>query len=542
MYSPTSCITTLKLMYMKQKITTFLLFLFPSCLLTAQSSMMVNEQMSINNGGSLTSQGTITLNASASQGKGIIVNKGTLNITKGLILRSDDDNDGLLANTAIVNTTGVSSSDVQLRKTFADGTKYYYVSFPFSVKMSDIKSAADGNPSLIYDHDYYMMEYDAASRAQSGIADSWKDVVAGSTLVAGKGYLFALDEGMVNREVIFPASDITNLFSTVTTNKTINLSYDTYTGSYTTSKSWGWNFVGGLTTSNYTMSQSNLGYSGFLYYYNKTTRDYEEIATSLGQSTTMPPYISFFTHEVQAGKTLGYSVTGVTTNAQNSNLRSEEQQEFDIISLWINGKEYNDRLRIVTGDSYPENLDYHKDAPKLFSPDKETPQLWSMLEGDELCINMLPKKEYRSITLGVKTGEAGEYTISMNPDYSGYYQSVVLLDKETNLRTSLLTNVYSFSAGEFNTTDRFLLELSRMPTSIDKAETENVIIYTSHHQLFVKNISAGDQIKVYDVAGRLLISAVSTDSDFVTSLNNQEGALIVKVNGSVNNVVKVTNY
>ncbi len=525
---------------MKRKLTILLLGLAP-CLVFAQSPVGVYGPVNIGNGGNLLSQGTVTVNSNASQGTGVIVNSGTLGLSKGIIFKSDDSNDGLLANKSIVSTTGSAISEIQLQKTFTD-KRYYYVSFPFTVKMNTIQSATGA--ILVYDKDYYIMEYDAASRPNTGKADSWKDLVvdAKSTLVPGKGYLFALDEEVVNREVIFPASDITNLFSTATANKTINLSYYTPTiqNPFTTALSWGWNFTGGLTTSNYTMNQSNLNYTGFLYYYNKSVKDYVEIATGLGQSTTMPPYISFFTHEAQAGNSIAYSVGGVTTSTQSANLRSEEEPQFDIISLWINGSEYNDQLRIVTGDSYPENLDYHKDAPKLFSPDKETPQLWSMLEGDELCITMLPKKEYREVTLGVKTGEDDNYTISLDEGYNGFYQSIVLFDKETGERTNLLTDSYTFPSTELNTTDRFTLELNRMPTSIDNAQADKVIIYASNHQLFVKNIQQGDKIQVFDVTGRMVLSATAQGSDFTGELETI-GALIIKVTGNTNKTAKIIN-
>ncbi len=530
---------------MKRKFTIFLLSLAP-CLLVAQSPVGIYGPVNVGSSGVLVLQGPVTVNSNTSQGTGVMVNNGIINFSKGLILKSDDVNDGLLANKATITTTGSAVSEIQLQKTFNDATRYYYISFPFTVKMSDIKSGASGNPALVYDTHYYMMEYDAADRANTGKSDDWKDLVvdANSTLLPGKGYLFALDEEVVNREVIFPASDITNLFSTITANKTINLSYSipTVEDPFTTAKSWGWNFIGGLFTSNYLMNEANIGnnYSGVLYYYNKTVKDYVEVATVLEGSITMPPYISFFTHEAATGKSIAYSVAGVTTSTQTAGLRSDENNEFDIISLWIKGSDYGDQLRIVTGDNYTENLDYAKDAPKLFSPDKETPQLWSILEGDGLCINMLPKKEYREITLGVKTGEDDNYTISLDEGYNGFYQSIVLFDKKTGERTNLLTNSYSFPSNELNTTDRFILELNRISTSIDNPETDNVVIYASNKQLFVKNIQQGDKVQVFDVTGRMILSGRAQSADFTSELNS-EGALVVKISGKTNSISKIMN-
>ncbi len=515
----------------------------------AQAPVVVSGKM--NNTGPMYVQGEMSVNASTpTSGTGVILNNGTLTLSSRLILKSNDVTDGLLANKSTVVTSGMPSSNVQLHKTFS-GTRYYYLSFPYPVNLSDIKSAAAGTPALVYGTDFYVRQYDGDTRARTGNPEQWIKVTSGSILQPGKGYLFALDAAVANREVIFPAADISNLFST--SDKAVNLAYYHYDGVGTTSKSWGWNFAGGLNTSNYDMSQSSTSnYSRTLYYFDRTINNYQEIKFSLGDQAVISPYTPFFTHESASGKSVVFNVNGTSISPvvfdvggdliDPVNLRSASENEYDIISLHLSTGKYMDRVRIVSGDKLKEQIDYNEDAAKMFAPDDSpSPQFWAMKDQDEMCITMLPKTSCRQVALGVRTPDSADYTVSMKDYANGYYQSVVLYDKESGTRTNLLRDTYTFSAGRLNSAERFTLELNRMPTSIEEIAGGDVVVYAANSRLHVRNIQQGDKVLVYDVTGRLLLSATARDTDFSAGLNPAAASLIVKVSGSVNKTVKIIN-
>jgi hypothetical protein len=174
------------------------------------------------------------------------------------------------------------------------------------------------------------------------------------------------------------------------------------------------------------------------------------------------------------------------------------------------------------------------------------PRLWSILSDksgaeNALFMNRLPYLD-REVKLGISLPVEGDYTFDLiDLTKMNGIESVVLLDKKTNIKTELLDEPYSFqTSGALQTNDRFSLFIKKSITSIDTPKTGEIYAYTGNNVLTVKNVLPGSKIQVLDLAGRSIAIGLASGDEFSTLLN-QKGVYIVNVTGEKTAVLKVLN-
>ncbi|MGC4041416.1 MAG: choice-of-anchor J domain-containing protein [Flavobacterium sp.] len=137
--------------------------------------------------------------------------------------------------------------------------------------------------------------------------------------------------------------------------------------------------------------------------------------------------------------------------------------------------------------------------------------LYTLADNAKLSIQgrPLPFEVSDSVALGYKSTIASEYTISLY-DFDGLFenQNIYLEDKSLNTIYDLKAGPYTFmtEAGTFD--DRFILRYTDTALGIDPVLNENtVVIYKNAENKFIVNTGKFnmDQIKVYDIRGRLLL-------------------------------------
>ena len=103
------------------------------------------------------------------------------------------------------------------------------------------------------------------------------------------------------------------------------------------------------------------------------------------------------------------------------------------------------------------SLDYETncDAAKFFSMDSNTPQIYTLQNGMEYAINERPIGN-GTVALGVMLPSSGTYTLQVTRNDE---INIVLLDKDTNTRTYLNDDAYTFSADSGKLDNRFELTL-----------------------------------------------------------------------------------
>lgn len=186
-------------------------------------------------------------------------------------------------------------------------------------------------------------------------------------------------------------------------------------------------------------------------------------------------------------------------------------------------------------DATTNDLDFGYDSP-LFS-DGET-ALYTKAAGKDLSIQV--KGTFANtdvVPLHYKTSEADLYTISLNKK-DGLFaegQNVYLRDNQTNTIQDLGTGSYTFTAAEGVTEGRFDIIYvtdgalgNANPNFTDSA----IVAYKDNSVLNVKaNGYELDNVKVFDIRGRLLFekTAINSDATTLTGLSAQEQMLILQI-------------
>lgn len=157
----------------------------------------------------------------------------------------------------------------------------------------------------------------------------------------------------------------------------------------------------------------------------------------------------------------------------------------------------------------------------------------------------LPFNSDDEVPMQFKTSNAGNYTVSID-HFDGLFETqqlnVFIKDNITGTLHNLRGSAYDFvtEAGTFN--DRFTIVYTDAPamgTETPEFTANNVIIYKQHKAIYINTGTTGIQdVKVYDIAGRLVYNAgnLDTTKHVIDNLQVAEQVLVIQittVNGSV---------
>lgn len=369
------------------------------------------------------------------------------------------------------------------------GKKWYFLGFPFEVRIDDIYANAK----------YVIYEYDGQIRADRDTT-GWKRVPKDQEyLYPGHGYIFQFNfatSGDIS--IVVPSPDFCHLI------EQIILKF--FPSDKANNKSW------------------NYASNPFLGYYNiddlNTTAPITiwDVATS-NYRTVRPgddeyyfsPYEGFFlqnAEEKDAELTFDRSkaMTKQQMDEQHKQRRQvagrtpEQDKERAIINLILASETASDNTRIVINDGAGLGYDLGADAAKFLTTDNGVPQIFSYdNENIEYAINERPMGT-GTIELGVRLPKAGMYTISTARMDTAFY----LLDRDQDRLHDFADGDYIFSAGAGMHTSRFALVRSRIPQDIDNA-TNDVRVEPAENGLYIQG---NKPITVYNAAGMLVASGI----------------------------------
>lgn len=393
--------------------------------------------------------------------------------------------------------------------------RWNYLSFPFDVPLADLKiepvSEYDTNPSFIIRY------YDGNVRATNGIGDSWKDVVSGDVLKAGKGYIVQTD----HRAICSIMSDTKQALHSFMGEQSIKVSLDTYASNRIEDQSW--NLVGNPFPSFFNIHY--IEYNAPIVVWNGDGY----IALSVKDDDyALRPLEAFFTQKPDEKSDLLFQPAGRQINsyiADQGNLRSSSFSSRRIINLVLKGDTYTDKSRVVINPEARIEYELTCDAVKWMSPKVEIPQLYSLDGSDRrYAINERPEGSGR-IALGVYIGKVGTYELALPEGING--QSIILKDKYLNKEVDLSLKNYSFQAEEGTFNDRFELLLSSgVVTGTEAPEDQQGMAYAQDGNLVVEAL-AGTSVTVYSYTGLPLINHTMNQSRWITSLST--GFYLVRI-------------
>lgn len=398
--------------------------------------------------------------------------------------------------------------------------KWHFVSFPFNVKMADIRM-----PEGTY---FAIRKYDGEQRATGNKSNVWYNLGSNDVMEAKQGYIVQLTSEFNDKaiELTFPAindAKKNNIFSTG--NSEIKL--EDYPSEFAHNRSW--NLIGNPYPCFYDTRYMDV--NGTITVWNGSGYSAYSIQDD---NYILMPFEAFFIQKplnddkilfLSDGKQHSESVRNEPNRAKKHKAANASNRI--IYNLKLTNGEYTDASRIVFNDESSIEYECDKDAVKFMEQQPKTPQLYSNEGGVKYAINERPTND-GIVSLSVFVPEDGTYSLSLEDAPS----EVFLIDTENNAKIVLSEDDYSFQATKGSHEGRFIIALNGAPTSITNITNSNEgDIRVVNNELSFNFISECN-IKVFGIDGtKYYQDTIKSDR-----LRLNTGVYIIEVNGKATKV------
>lgn len=368
---------------------------------------------------------------------------------------------------SLVNNSHLRADNVNII-TYIRNDKWNFVSFPYNVKMSDIKTIEDGTTNWV------VRRYDGEKRAAGETDATWVRLGSDEILEAGKGYILQGSRYIGNNRQDYsgfgmPAIDDTHKNDIFRTDDAV-VSLNEYQSEFAHNRSW--NLIGNPYPCYYDTRFMN--FEAPITVWNMNNNTYTAYSP-IDDSYILLPGEAFFVQSPIDGKSVLFDKEGRQTNRTVRTLESAAKANAiagstprTVVNLTISDGTATDRTRLVVNEAATMDYEINRDANKFFSLDPTVPQLYSVNGNIEYSINERPLNDGR-FELVTRTLDTGIYTIALDNVVDDY--EVVLEDNRTGKRTVLGKDNYVFTMEAGNTTCQFTIYLqNQAPTGIDGVE------------------------------------------------------------------------
>lgn len=349
--------------------------------------------------------------------------------------------------------SGAVSGKIQAHETYytrivANRTKYFQFALPVQSTTNNIQTTA--GDTCVLDKHWRLNTYDMQLRAEQGnIADNWVRYT-GETIEAHKGYAM-LSASAYYREYLFPV-----VYAETEAEKQVAV---TAPQGVVDAAHNGWNYICSPYADKYISVLAD----------DPTERVYVSELRKDGSgyrqhvADTIYPARPFYYQAAEAGNLIfGESLHFEAGIAQT--VAAHIQTANPVTTQWLQLV-----IRDTTGQTDEANICTHptkfatayetgKDLLKLHGNGQHI-ELYSLMPCGELSFNALPDSLIATgVRLGYHAAQAGTYTLRLTPN--GYLERVAqvwLTDKQSNTRTDLLLQDYSFTTQAGEHQDRFAI-------------------------------------------------------------------------------------
>ncbi|MDR2474800.1 MAG: hypothetical protein LBD45_02975 [Bacteroidales bacterium] len=220
-----------------------------------------------------------------------------------------------------------------------------------------------------------------------------------------------------------------------------------------------------------------------------------------------------------------------------SRLRAPDEPERDILRITARNDNYSSSTLIGRLSNAHNGYLPGEDVYKLFSPNTNVPELFTVTDDYALEMNYINGREIQTVPLCIKTTKSGNIALIFTGMNNYNAQDIELIDVEKK-RTINLTGMSDFSYQFDNQKQRvidgrFFLRISQATTVIDNAgeQAEKITVYRSSTDIVVLS-TANDpirQITLYDIDGRQVYSNRPSGSATTLSVTIPENMPVVIV-------------
>lgn len=449
----------------------------------------------------------LTVNATKSYNKITINDQATLDLSNQgaltvneLIVKAGKNS------AAIVKATNpMSVSDkFELHKT-VDNTKSYFVSFPTNVQVDDIYQLSGAGTLGALGTNWWIKYYDGASRVVNlGTQSNWKNITAGQTLEANKGYILKLATSLVgDYELAFPLDK--QYVNSAETNKSLNVV--AYGEGSVAANHVGWNLIGVPFLNKFSGASFP---ANFITFRNAAGTAYAQLAKN--EVTYIAPYEAVF---VQANET-GVNATGTSllfdVSGKQAVKRDAETVENGIVTIILTNANGSDKTTLLINEAAGIEYVVNQDLEKWLSTGTDVPQLYTQIDSVRFAYNSLKQSDINDVCLGVYTRSALMNNLSLQNYPEGY--QVLLSDTKTGSTIDLTQNNYEFQSIQGVQSDRFKITVKPVggvTTEVLPNEISGIIVRRNNSSIIISG-AMGAYITISDVSGKLLHNHVASSS------------------------------
>ena len=370
-----------------------------------------------------------------------------------------------------------------LESVLADASKthhekmFYWISFPFDVRISDVFGLGD------YGKYWIMEEYDGAQRAAQGLAQSnWKYITKKSAVLSKNvGYVLCLNYSQILQDQLFksygssdqelnsgklslyfPSNGIVNPKSIVGgQNATIDLAE--YYNANTAWNHHNWHIIGVPSFANPGTIDEQQD-APFVYEYWHPGDAYAAVSINDVKFQSMHAYMVQYAGEI----TWTNKIVNTGGSVDPKSLAAKKDADADKkvmlrLELQQAGSTLDKTYVQLRNDKGTKGFDMSLDLTKIINAGAN---IYSIVDNHEMAGNAIPKDE-TVLPLGVVITAAGSYTFAMPNGTEGMI--VELIDYEQGTSTNLLMSDYTITLNKGTFNQRFALRLKpdKVATSVE---------------------------------------------------------------------------
>jgi fibronectin-binding autotransporter adhesin len=277
-----------------------------------------------------------------------------------------------------------------------------------------------------------------------------------------------------------------------------------------------------------TMNSSNLS-SGTYWIWNDNDGNYgawDGSSWTHGTSQYIAPEQGFFVKASATGNlTMDNSVKVHSTQAW---LKEGDALTNEIrLKLTTDQNTYNDEMIFKVGATYQND-----GSDKFSSMYTEAPEIWSIKNGNNYCIDRMPYVDANTIIrIGIKAGLDANYTLTATGVTEFHATSVLLEDLKTGATQELKNNpVYTFAGKPSDAPERLRLHFGGPFGTDNKSKIDAFTIYSYNSTVFVRNNTEKNlagTVSVYNLIGQKIMQRKVSDKITKIDLYVPAGCYIV---------------
>jgi len=417
-----------------------------------------------------------------------------LSVTGDLILKADTTK----TFSANIGTGGITVTGVvKYLKTMND-KKWFFMSFPCSIKVGDITRSDAG--ALVLNTDLFIKYYDGANRAAHGAGGAVVNWIAitnpTDSLVAYKGYVFGFRDGLGVKELSFPLKN--KIVASESKDRKIPVLENA--GSLGTNHN-GWNLVGQPYLSKY--AGANATGVNYMTLTSDGLRNYTTYSKIVGGLPTLDPFGAYFL-QVGAPDSIPFTLGG-----RQSAPSAVTTSLSEVVKLNITTATGSDNTSLILDNDQSASYQIGQDMEKWIGTGTAKPQVYTVLGGINYAFNALSMSSVSNLPLGFYTQTSGSITIDIDATKAASLSKLLLTDNGTSpvSVTDLLSSNYTFTAAAGTNNTRFKITAQRVTTAnVVENDADSPEFSITNYKLFIANLSGKSTVRIFDVLGRTLVN------------------------------------